>query len=184
MKYKYDENFENEVFEKEQKAARLAARAIERRNRQEWVKAKKIANTLDKNYCYGNPNGYITLVEFSTGEMCQEIDNLKISVIQKVIEILKETNKFNNEFGWFQANSENKLFVCFVSNEQFIEGEAYLPSGQPSYIKLPIEKAKRWEFLSNKFPTSFESFQIVKTEAAQAALLEYIKEEEEYENIF
>lgn len=116
--------------------------------------------------------------------MCQEIDNLKISVIQKVIEILKETNKFNNEFGWFQANSENKLFVCFVSNEQFIEGEAYLPSGQPSYIKLPIEKAKRWEFLSNKFPTSFESFQIVKTEAAQAALLEYIKEEEEYENIF
>lgn len=177
MKYKYDENFENEIFEKEQKAARLAARAVERHKRQEWAKARKIADTLGKNYCYGNPNGDWTLVEFSTGEICPEIANLKISIIQKVIEILKETNKFNNEFGWFQANVEGKLFICFVSNEQFIEGEAYLPDGQSSYIKLPIDKAQRWEFLSKKFPTSFESFQIPKTEAAQAALA-YLKEEE------
>ena len=183
MKYKYDENFENEVFEKEQKAARLAARAIERHNRQEWAKARKIADTLDKNYCYGNPNGYWTFVEFSTGEICPEIANLKISIIQKVVEILKETNKFNNEFGWFQATDENKLFVCFVSNDQFIEGEAYLPNGQPSYIKLPMGKAQRWEYLSNKFPTNFESFQIQKTKAAQAAL-ESLKEEEIIGNLF
>lgn len=72
MKYKYDENFENEVFEKEQKAARLAARAIERRNRQEWVKAKKLPILLTKIIVMAIPMGILRLLNFQRAKCAKK----------------------------------------------------------------------------------------------------------------